>query len=232
MTHQRTSIGMWLVVHTPKTAGTSLRWALEKYFGKSKIIRDYGPHSDATSKVVREYLYSGVKPKGTEELVTEISSDTKRILLGHFPLQKYADFFDAQHIIAFVREPLVRMCSEFLHRAQNKTFDGSFAAYLQKPGNQNLQSRFLNGISEETFIGVTEKYHESLQYINRTTQWELLTQKKNTGQHGGGWEFADNLSVPELDLFYKMNTEDVELYQTATRRFAALKIPGPTNVVF
>ena len=50
---------MWLVVHTPKTAGTSFREALEKHFGKSRIVRDYGPKAGETSDVVREHLYSG-----------------------------------------------------------------------------------------------------------------------------------------------------------------------------
>jgi len=134
---------MWLVVHTPKTAGTSFRWALEKYFGKSKIVRDYGPRSDATSKVVREYLYDGDTPRGPEELVSEISNHTKRILIGHFPIQKYADFFNAKHIIAFVRDPLVRMCSEYLHRAKNKTFTGSFSEFLQMPEYKICSRGFL-----------------------------------------------------------------------------------------
>ena len=33
---------MWLVVHIPKTGGTSFRWALEKYFGESKVIDEDG----------------------------------------------------------------------------------------------------------------------------------------------------------------------------------------------
>ncbi|RLA50101.1 MAG: hypothetical protein DRR42_14055 [Gammaproteobacteria bacterium] len=217
------NIVMWLVVHTPKTAGTSLRWALEKYFGKSNIIRDYGPHSKVTGDVVREHLYSGDESKGPETLVTEISGENRKILIGHFPLQRYSGFFETQNIIAFVRDPLVRMCSEYLHRVKNKSFTGSFLDFLQRPAYQNFQSRFLDGVSEDTFIGITEKYPESLQHINRIAHWALSARKKNVGRRGGGQKFAENLSVHELDLFYKMNADDVELYQFATRRFAALE---------
>ena len=213
---------MWLVVHTPKTAGTSLRWALEKYFGKSNIIRDYGPNSNVTADIVREHLYSSDESKGPESLVAGISSEKKKVLIGHFPLQRYAGFFEAQNIITFVRDPLVRTCSEYLHRIKDKSFTSSFSEFSQRPAYQNLQSRFLQGVSEDSFIGITEKYSESLQHINHIAQWNLLTRKKNLGRRGGGQKFAEKLSVHESDLFYKMNAEDVGLYRFATQRFSVL----------
>ena len=53
---QQVNSDMWLVVHVPKTAGTSFRWALDKCFGESNVVRDYGRKADATSDVVRERL--------------------------------------------------------------------------------------------------------------------------------------------------------------------------------
>jgi hypothetical protein len=213
---------MWLVVHTPKTAGTSLRWALEKQFGKSKIIRDYGPHSDTTTDVVRKHLYNGDDSKDPQSLFAEISGDTYKVLIGHFPLQRYSDYFKAKKIITFVRDPLVRMCSEYLHRVKNKSFTGTFSEFLQRPVYRNLQSRFLKGVSDDTFIGVTEKYAESLQRINHITRWNLSVRKKNVGRRGGGQKLAGKLSAHHLDLFDKMNAEDKGLYQFATRRFVNL----------
>ena len=215
---------MWLVVHTPKTAGTSLRWALEKYLGSSKVVRDYGPRSHVTDEVVREHLYSGDGLKNPESLVKKLVDDKQEVLIGHFPLQKYAGSIAATKTITFVREPLVRMCSEYLHRVKDKTFSGSFSEFLERPGYQNQQSRFLQGVSEASFIGITEKYLESLQHINHIAQWSLTARKKNVGRRGGGQRFAEKLSVHELDLFYKMNAEDVELYQVATQRFSALGV--------
>jgi hypothetical protein len=213
---------MWLVVHMPKTAGTSLRWSLEKYFGNSNIIRDYGPHSSVTDEVVRDHLYSGDKSKGSESLVAEILREKKKVLIGHFPSQRYADSFEAQNIIAFVRDPLIRMCSEYLHRINNKSFTGTFSTFLERPAYQNFQSQFLKGVSDRAFIGITEQYAESLQHINRVTQWELSIRKKNVGRRGGGQRMAANLSVHESELFYKMNADDVELYRFAVQRFASL----------
>ena len=223
---------MWLVVHTPKTAGTSFRWALEKHFGKSNIVRDYGPQAGATSDVVREHLYSGDESKNPGTLVAEISDQKKWILIGHFYLPKYVDSFEAQNIIAFVRDPLVRMCSEYLHRLKNETFSGTFSEFVQKPGYQNMQSQFLSGISDDSFVGITEQYRESLRYINHYTQWNLSRLKKNVGRRGGGQRLAKHLSEEELELFYKINMDDVVLYKSAKRRFAALGDLGSTNLRF
>lgn len=219
---QLTNTDMWLVVHTPKTAGTSLRWALEKHFGKSQVILDYGPHSDVTSDVVRKHLYNEDDSKGPQSLVEEISNNGNKVLVGHFPLQRYGNCFEAKNIITFVRDPLVRTCSEYLHRTNNKTFTGTFSEFVKRPGYRNLQSRFLKGSSEDVFIGVTEYYAESLQRINRMTSWNLKTGKKNMGRRGGGQKFVEKLSEHERHLFYRMNKQDEALYQLAIRRFATL----------
>ncbi len=124
--------------------------------------------------------------------------------------------------MAFVRDPLVRMCSEYLHRTKNETFIGSFSDFVRKPVNRNLQSRFLGGISDESFIGLTEQYRASLRHINHLTQWDLSSLKKNVGKRGGGRKYAENLSSHESALFYRMNPKDVALYRSANRRFDAL----------
>jgi hypothetical protein len=216
---------MWLVLHIPKTAGTSLRWALDKYFGKSEVIRDYGPDAPATSDIVREYLYSGDESKGPGRLVSRISNDSKKVLIGHFQLKKYADFFETRNIMTFVRDPLVRMCSEYLHRKEHGKFSGSFSEFIQVPGYQNVQLGYLDSVSERVFVGITEHYDESLRYVNHATGWNLVNLKRNVRQNGGGRKFAENLSVHELELFYRMNAADMDMYKSVTRQFDALEKP-------
>jgi len=215
---------MKLVVHIPKTAGTSLRWALNKHFVESEVIRDYGPDAPETSDVVREHIYGASKSGGADELIRVISADNTKILIGHFWLPKYARYFDPRDIIAFVREPLVRTCSEYCHRKENRTFSGTLAQFMQMPGYQNLQSRYLKGVSNDSMIGITEDYRESLYRINSVFGWKLRVRKKNVARNKGGQGFADNLSVQERSLFYKINQQDIEFYHDRVQLFAKHKL--------
>jgi len=216
---------MWLVVHVPKTAGTSFRHALEQYFGPDNVIRDYGRNAAATTEVVRNHLYKPGQARPLDELVQELSGCSRKVLVGHFPASKYGEFFEPQKMISFVRDPLIRTCSEFMHRKRNTTFDGSFSEFISTSSMINVQSRFLRGIPVESMVGLTERYCESLKYINETFQLELRAMKRNIGKKGGGQKLAENLSGHELELFHKLNGEDLELYKSATQRFDDLKIP-------
>jgi len=216
---------MLLVVHVPKTAGTSFRQALEKYFGVAQVIRDYGPNAPATLEIVQNYLYRNEKPEQRSELVQAISENSAKVLIGHFSVQKYGRFFKQENIIGFVRDPLERTCSEYVHRMNNATFEGSFSDFINEPGVVNIQSRYLQGISEKSLIGLTEKYSESLMVINDSFQLKLSTLNRNIDKAGGGKKFATSLSKQELDLFYTLNEEDMVLYRAAAQRFNALDIP-------
>ena len=216
---------MWLVIHIPKTAGTSFRWALEKQFGQSQVVRDYGPASKHTSEIVRKHLYEENQSTRPAELIKAMSGVGSKILIGHVPLQKYANYFKPENIITFVRDPLVRTCSEYLHRVNNRTFEGSLYKFLQQPGFQNQQSRLLKGVSRQSFIGIAENYSDCLTRINSANHWELSPRKKNVGRHGGGRKLAESLSVQELDLFYKTNQNDLELYQESKQCFDDIEVP-------
>lgn len=217
---------MLLVVHVPKTAGTSFRRALEKYFGPDNIVRDYGHNLEATTEIVRNHLYGPEEFKPKSELVETISAGSNKVLIGHFPVSKYVDYFEPQNIIGFMRDPLIRTCSEFMHRKRNNTYDGSFSEFMHEDNIQNIQVRYLSGMPEGSMIGLTERYSESLRYINKVLQIGLSDQKYNIDKKGGGQKFAERLSQHELDLFKRLNKEELELYQYATERFDALEIPG------
>ncbi len=223
---------MWLVVHVPKTAGTSFRQALERHFGVDRVIRDYGPNADATTDVVRRHLYSNDRAGRPDKLVEEICRSPAKVLVGHFSLQKYAKYFEPENIITFMREPLVRTCSEYLHRVKNETYDGSFRDFISKPTLRNVQSRILRGIPESSVMGLTEQYRSSLRYINKLYGFKLGVLKTNVHNGGGGLTFAKNLSGYELDLFHSLNEDDLMLYKSTVQRFSCLDIPKTKSTQF
>lgn len=224
MSSQHDDTGMWLVIHIPKAAGTSFRWSLEKYFGKNRIIRDYGQEASATTDVVREHLYSGDKSKNAATLINALERRHARVLVGHFPLAKYAKFFEPGKIVTFVREPLIRSCSEYLHRVRNGTFEGSLIDFFQRPGFQNQQSRLLKCVPGQAFIGIAEQYGDSLRRINFTNKWKLKTRKKNVGHQGGGQKLAESLSLVELEYFNGVNQKDLKFYRDSVQKFEAMEV--------
>ncbi len=222
---------MLLVVHVPKTAGTSLRRALDKTFGVQYVIRDYGGHEKTTSDIVRSHLYSNEIPN-TESLMRSMLKADAKVLIGHFPAKKYVSFFKPEHVIVFVRDPLERACSEFLHWVRHHSYESTFEQFIQQKDIANIQSKLLHAIPKQAIIGITERYAESLQYINCVLGIGLKELKKNVDKSGGGSEFASKLSQAQLDLFYELNQRDVELYDSCSQRFCSLEIPEAPNFHF
>jgi hypothetical protein len=203
---------MLLVVHIPKTAGTSLRLALEKSFGLARVARDYGPQSEYTTEAVRRHMYQNRSKSSARQLVSELENAGYAALMGHFPYSRYGRYFERDRVIAFVREPLQRSCSEYLHQARNGTFQGTFEEFMQMPAQQNLQARFLNGYSGETFLGLTEQYKSSIQLLNERFELKLKSKKVNVGLSGGGVRHMESLGSELTRQFYDLNSKDLKLY--------------------
>lgn len=216
---------MLLVVHVPKTAGTSLRQGLEKSFGLKNVVRDYGPHAEATTNIVHEYLYCK-ESKCPELLVKAAGALGAKVLIGHFDAKKYSAFFAPENIITFVREPLERACSEYLHHTRQSKFSGSFRHFIEDRNVINIQSRVLHGLPESSFIGVTERYREALRYLNNRLNLKVRLLKKNTDGQGGGARLSKNLAQADINRFYELNKLDVALYSKCLKNFSELEIPS------
>jgi len=219
---------MLLVVHIPKTAGTSLRLALQQSFGLSRIARDYGPQSDFTTHAVRRHMYENPAKHSARDLVRELEGSGYAALVGHFPYSKYGKFFKGDRVIAFVREPLERACSEYVHRMNEKTIEGSIEDFIETPKFQNLQSRALMGAADQVFVGITENYRSSLGIINQRLDLSIKHRRDNPGFGGGGKRLRKRLDPAIVQHFYELNEEDVRLYETALNQFNQAKSAAPS----
>lgn len=209
---------MFLFVHIPKTAGTSFRLALAKYYGQSSIALDYGKDSSATSRIVKRYLYVDPPEKPRRALVDALASSRYQVLAGHFPLEKYRRFFKPGEMISFVRDPLHRTSSEFLHHQRAGRENICFAEYIELPRNQNLQSRLLANLPPRAFIGVTERADQSVALLNERLGTRLRLGIKNRAPGGGAQEFVRNLEPTLIDRFNALNERDIALYKTQVSR--------------
>ena len=133
--------------------------------------------------------------------------------MGHFPLRHYAQWFDEDEMLAFVRDPLTRVCSEFLHRQRRQGLSGTLEEFIEAPNFQNVQSRLLAGAPPDMFIGVTERYREDLERINARFGLALSHKRRNRDWLGGGNRLAGKLDPVTVERFEALNRRDLELYR-------------------
>jgi hypothetical protein len=214
---------MLLIVHVPKTAGTSLRVAITRKLGNRRMAFDYGEYSELTSPLVLKHMYDPGQRNDPGALIERLSENGCVALAGHFPLSRYSGYIQPDKVIAFVREPLVRACSEYLHRSADGSFSGSLGDFFDTSDFQDLQSKTLAGRTGEEFVGITEHYRESIRMINQRFQLGIRCRRDNTGPVGGGARMAQQLDPALRERFYALNQQDVLLYRAALERFSGAR---------
>jgi hypothetical protein len=202
-----------LFVHIPKTAGTSFRNALDKIL---HLLCDYGYENPVTSSELQAYIYEDndvFKFKKWHQLKNKFS------ICGHLKLAKYLDFVDIKNTMSFVREPLEQVVSHYNHHIKNSNLDCSIQDFIELPQFRNIQSRLLLDlpITLVGFIGVTERYDESLAMIKTFYKLDIkaLIDNRNTSPilHSSK---LDDLTKKKIQA---LNSADNQLYQAAVDLF-------------
>lgn len=202
-----------LFVHTPKTAGTSFRHALEESLGVDNVFYDYGTVSVVTSQLALEYAY---QQRRFPELARVLQRRGGRFCWGgHFSAKKYAPLFQSRNIIMFVRDPVERFVSDYGHHCRVHGYKKDLQAFCQEPSTANVQSRYLGDFPLELvgFLGIQERYSETLVMMRDFYDLELpeLAANVNREKQSEKYELS-----PELyQCVQEVNQKDSALYQRA-----------------
>lgn len=218
-----------LFLHIPKTAGTSFRNGAVKRLGASHCQFDYGLKSPDTTALVREHVY---QTPDLFRLRAELEKTGSRLLAGHFGLNLYGPLFRSGKMLAFCRDPREQLLSHFAHATRLNGYSGTLTEFLASPAGGGCQSRVFGQVPPQAigFIGVTERYEESLRVIRETLGLEVKPMVHNANPERNG---TGKYSVPEeaASALAAAVAKDMPVYCTANRlldqRIAALDAGYP-----
>jgi hypothetical protein len=195
-------------VHIPKTAGTSLRNALENAFSDHLILRDYG-NDPFTTPRLHEVVHVQKRPSQLREA---FRSGRRGILLsGHFPARRYWEVFHAESFVTFVRDPVDRVISEYNHFVSYEGWTRPLEEFAATPRFRNVMSTFLSGVDLDRFgfIGVTENLDAVLPALGAHLGVDLALAHENAGQYANGLV----PTVAQRAMIAELNLDDVDLYR-------------------
>ncbi|UUX48316.1 hypothetical protein NUH88_12920 [Nisaea acidiphila] len=219
---------MIVSVHIPKTAGTSLREALEENFGE-RLLLDYGDRPLAQGAAAEEQ-----RARSAEEARTR-SADILRdydAIHGHFLAAKYDVLGPAARFATFFRDPATRVLSHFgqwqrLPHAPNPiaarigSGELDVFGFAALPEIRDLYRTFTSDFDLDrfTFIGITEEYDRSIELFNAIFGTGIATRESNIGpeQSNGAETDAD-----VLKRLRELQPVDAKLYDLALKRFDRL----------
>lgn len=168
-----TDLAPLVVVHVPKTAGTSLRLALREAFGE-RLVEDYGD---------RPLTH----PRWQRRLAAWLSgwARARRIpaghcVFGHFLALKYRRCEGARFAI-WTRDPVDRVLSRYAHYLRDEVAGESahearglrpgldLDGFLALPNYRDTLTEYLWGVPLERldFVGSTEHFDEDLARFSR-----------------------------------------------------------------
>ena len=215
-----------LFVHIPKTAGTSFRESIEEVVASRsrrfrKVERDYGASAGVTTSAVKEATYLA---KDVSQLVIKSPEDT--FMTGHYSIMRYLPHYGIGRVCTFVRDPVSRVVSEYLHACRHHGVTEDFEAFYRQPGMQNRQWKLLAGqpLGCMGAVGVTERYEDSLKVINARFALQLEARTSNANPVSRD-KYQDLINI-HRESIEVLNKHDIRLYRQATllldRRLKAL----------
>lgn len=205
-----------LFVHVPKTAGTSLRKAAIKSKRIDHVMCDYGKDNETTTSEINDAKYYS---RDNVSIESVLKGHENYVLTGHFPVDRYKQYFFPYEIGIFVRNPVDRVLSNYYHKQRQKQFEGSLEEFIQTSSADNLQVKQFGDLSPEYFgfIGISDKYEDSIALINAlySLDLEVLSLNLNPEKKSSNYEVEDKIA----NTISKLNSKETQLYRTAEKLF-------------
>lgn len=210
--------GPLFFIHVPKTAGTSFRVAAERLF-RDHVLRDYGRASAHTSPAIVEHVYDR---RDLQALAHHIAEQGIRMIGGHVAYPVYRALVEPERVIAFVRDPVQRVVSEFLHYRRHFGFEGTLLQFARRESERNKQWKMLRALDLERagLVGLSEHYRASLRLLVARTGLEVPYLELNSNPQRRG-TVPYPLGDEEASELRRLNADDLQLYRCVAEQFSA-----------
>lgn len=215
-------------IHIPKTAGTSLRKALEKRYN---VISDYSLKQPATSDLVRKHIYLN---EDFFQFKLELNKIENCILSGHMAASKYAYLVGLENCVTILRDPAKRLVSHYKHQVRQNDCKESFDEFISRKGNVNNMSKLisLEDLHAIGLVGTTENYEDSVKLLNNQWNSDVPVLKRNVAPNATDNSLHDATNFSSyIKKIKEMNEKDFKLYESAcnilenSRYFLQNKLP-------
>ena len=219
-----------IFLHIPKTAGTTLREIVYAQYAAERIVPIY-----PDERFMDMETFSQLSPE---------QKDAADIFIGHFAygFHKQLSGNRPYKYATMLRHPIAR-CQSLYNHMRHRHFsdtDISFSEILKsKQGGQfqNIQSRHLAGWGvkdtldiaiqhlerEFLFVGITERFNESLLLASHDLGWQLQPyERMNITSTMWTINYAHELrnDKDSMQVLENLNTIDLQLYEYANKRFS------------
>ncbi len=210
--------------HVPKTAGSSVKKALEDVYGKQM----YSDYDNAP-------VYGDEQRQSRERIIRDKISNNPgkylnhyNIIYGHFPANRYDALGSIIRRAMFFREPVNRTCSNYFYRL-DKHSDGPgdvshvpIEEFAMRPNMRFLYQNYLAGVDIDKldYIGITEYFNESIKLYEKIFGVKL---KQHSIRLGNKYNYIEYLKEESaLNAVVESQKVNQKIYEDALKRFEKL----------
>lgn len=217
---------MIVFVHFPKAAGSSLRTALKKAYGKRFYLDSLFPGAPEKLGAGNEQIRLRLQREAAAKQ-TELENDYD-IVFGHFRADKYDFLGNQARLCIILREPIARMCSEYFYHIREGNFirrkqEGiSLLEFAQLPEQIHFYELYLGGRSIEDFhyVGLVEHLPISIELYRRFFDKALKVPLENKGDVDGYFPRLEKLGI--LDQVLELQASNTAIYYQGVQRMFEL----------
>jgi hypothetical protein len=236
---------LWLFVHVPKTAGSSLVADLEDVVPHYRSI--HIDHTDRSRPGPERYDIA------TEEFLRVQGTSPARIASGHVQWRQVARIIagvPGVRLVTMLREPKARLVSDYLYQRspmhpladEVKSRIPDFDAFLELKGQRNRTARHLvpKRLIDEgdpgpilahirarfAFVGIQERYELCFRALTARLGRQMRPTARKRVNDGAAEEKAAalaRLEVPEVQArLAELNAVDLAIYEDVARAWDAI----------